>query len=59
MKMAENLYSLFNTTTETHWWFVGRRKIVISLVRKIIDGIIRPRIVDVGCGVGAPDFGER
>ena len=53
MKMAENLYSLFDATTETHWWFIGRRKIVLDLVRKIIDGIIRPRIVDVGCGAGA------
>ena len=53
MKMEENLYSLFDTTTETHWWFVGRRKIVLSLVNKIIRGINRPRIVDVGCGAGA------
>ena len=53
MKMAENLYSLFDATTETHWWFVGRRKIVLSLVRKILGGINRPRIVDVGCGAGA------
>jgi len=53
MKMKENLYSLFNTTTETHWWFVGRRKIVLSLVRKITGGIGRHAIVDVGCGAGA------
>ncbi|HDL64382.1 MAG TPA: class I SAM-dependent methyltransferase [Proteobacteria bacterium] len=53
MKMAENLYSLFDTTTETHWWFVGRRKIVLSLARQIIGGITQPVIVDVGCGAGA------
>ena len=53
MKMSENLYSLFDTTTETHWWFVGRRKIVLSLVRKIIGDFNRPRIVDIGCGAGA------
>jgi SAM-dependent methyltransferase len=63
MKMAENLYSLFNTTTETHWWFVGRRKIVLSLVKKIIGEVSRPRIVDIGCGAGATlkqleDLGE-
>jgi len=63
MKMAENLYSLFNTTTETHWWFVGRRKIVLCLVRKIISEVSRSRIVDIGCGAGATlkqleDMGE-
>ena len=53
MKMEENLYSLFNATTETHWWFVGRRKIVLDLVSKITGEIGRPRIVDIGCGAGA------
>jgi len=42
MKMAENLYSLFDATTETHWWFIGRRKIVLDLVRKITGGIGPP-----------------
>ena len=53
MRMAENLYSLFDTTVETHWWFVGRRKIVISLVKQIIGTLNCPRIVDIGCGAGA------
>lgn len=52
MRMEENLYSLFNATTESHWWFVGRRKIVINLVRKIIAGSDRPGIIDIGCGTG-------
>jgi len=53
MRMSENLYSLFDTTTETHWWFMGRRKIVLSLVRQIIGDLNRPRIVDIGCGARA------
>jgi SAM-dependent methyltransferase len=53
MKMQDNLYSIFDSTTENHWWFVGRRKIVLGLVGKIIAGRARSRIVDIGCGAGA------
>lgn len=53
MKMEENLYTSFDATMETHWWFVGRRKIVLRLVDKIIAGIANPRILDIGCGAGA------
>lgn len=53
MKMQENLYSIFDSTTENHWWFVGRRKIILGLVGKIITGNPHFRIVDIGCGAGA------
>lgn len=53
MRMQEQLYSIFDATTENHWWFVGRRKIVLNLVRKITAGDPRPRILDIGCGAGA------
>ena len=51
--MEETLYSLFDATTETHWWFVGRRKIVLRLVSELIEGSANPQILDIGCGAGA------
>ncbi len=53
MRMEEQLYSLFDATTETHWWFVGRRKIILSFVKRLVAGRPRPRIIDIGCGAGA------
>ena len=53
MKMESRLYSIFDNTVETHWWFVGRRKIILNFVKQIIGDINRPRIVDIGCGAGA------
>lgn len=40
---------------ESHWWFVGRRKILSSFVERIVKSLPReqPRILDVGCGTGA------
>ena len=40
---------------ESHWWFVGRRKILSSFVERIVTNLPReqPRILDVGCGTGA------
>ena len=49
----------------THWWFVGRRRILSSFVRRIVGNLDnpQPRILDVGCGTGAnlemlAQFGE-
>jgi SAM-dependent methyltransferase len=36
---------------ETHWWNRGRRRIVLSLLRRYLEAP-RPRILDLGCGVG-------
>jgi SAM-dependent methyltransferase len=52
MKMDETLYSLFDATEETHWWFVARRKIVLEMLRSILPPGA-PRILDVGCGTGS------
>jgi SAM-dependent methyltransferase len=49
----------------SHWWFVGRRRILASFVKRIVESVNtpHPRILDVGCGTGAnlemlADFGE-
>src|ERR1044071_1107679 len=40
---------------ETHWWYVGRRRIIRSLVERICGTLNNPNpsILDVGCGTGA------
>ncbi len=34
-----------------HWWFVGRRRIIATLVRAVGDGM-RVSVADIGCGTG-------
>ena len=64
-QMQQHLYSIMYEVEESHWWFVGRRRIIESFVRKICDDLAmeRPFILDVGCGTGAnlemlKQFGE-
>ena len=40
---------------ESHWWHVGRRRIIASFVKLICDQVSdrRARILDVECGTGA------
>ncbi len=35
-----------------HWWFVGRRRIVASLLDSALGGARDLRILDIGCGTG-------
>lgn len=54
-EMQQHTYSIMYEVEETHWWFVGRRRIISSFVEKICRelGEAHPRILDVGCGTGA------
>jgi SAM-dependent methyltransferase len=58
-EMQQHTYSIMHRIEETHWWFVGRRKIIESfLVRVCADLKASSRkeplkILDVGCGTGA------
>jgi len=36
----------------THWWFVGKRKILLTLLDKLYTQTTNIRIMDVGCGTG-------
>ncbi len=38
---------------ESHWWFVGRRRIVLSLLEKELPSGAQLDVLDAGCGGGA------
>ena len=54
-EMMPHTYPIFFELEETHWWYVGRRRIIASFVKDICARITdrRPQILDVGCGTGA------
>ena len=54
-EMQSHHYPILYQVEETHWWYVGRRQIIQSLVEKICTALNNPnpRILDVGCGTGA------
>jgi len=37
---------------DRHWWFKGRRRIVASLLRSLLDGRSGLRLLEIGCGTG-------
>jgi len=54
-EMQSHHYPILYQVEDTHWWYVGRRRIIQSLVEKIRATLktSNPRILDVGCGTGA------
>jgi len=54
-EMQSHHYPILYQVEERHWWYVGRRRIIQSLVEKICStpDNSKPRILDVGCGTGA------
>ncbi len=56
-EMQQHTYAIMDRVEEKHWWFVGRRAILETFLRQIVQNpkskIQNPRILDVGCGTGA------
>lgn len=54
-EMMEHTYPILFRVEQSHWWHIGRRRIIASFVEEICRQVNdrRPRILDVGCGTGA------
>ena len=54
-EMMQHTYPILFQVEESHWWYIGRRRIIASFVEQICREVKdrRPRILDVGCGTGA------
>lgn len=56
-EMQRHTYEIMNRVEDSHWWFVGRRRILQSFLEQIHSKLETQnsplKILDVGCGTGA------
>jgi SAM-dependent methyltransferase len=54
-EMMGHTYPILYEVEQSHWWHVGRRRIIAEFVEEICGRVTNrpPRILDVGCGTGA------
>lgn len=48
--MEPNLYSEISRVEMNHWWFIGRRHILHSLISRFSPSDTKLRICEIGCG---------
>jgi SAM-dependent methyltransferase len=50
--MLQHEYEVMHAREMSHWWFRGRRGILVDLLRRASRGAAQPLILDFGCGTG-------
>lgn len=50
--MNIEMYRLFSSVQQRHWWFVARRKIVVHMIARHFQTPDDSRVLDIGCGAG-------
>lgn len=50
--MERAAYSAMDAVERSHWWYVGRRKVLASLIDRNVSLPPNPRLLDAGCGTG-------
>jgi SAM-dependent methyltransferase len=50
--MDRSAYAGMNAVESRHWWFVARRTIIDTLIRRLIDPAPAAKILEAGCGTG-------
>lgn len=51
--MNRNEYELVSEVQDRHWWWLGRERIMETLIERFLNTTKKLRIADVGCGFGA------
>lgn len=60
--MDRAVYQAMAEDEDHHWWFVGRRRVLSGLIRRMVELPVDARVLDAGCGSGGnlemlADFG--
>ena len=50
--MDDSEYESMARVEATHPWFVNRRRLIRGLVRQFASHLVRPHVLDAGCGTG-------
>ncbi|WP_092131112.1 bifunctional 2-polyprenyl-6-hydroxyphenol methylase/3-demethylubiquinol 3-O-methyltransferase UbiG [Polaromonas sp. YR568] len=50
--MDKNFYRIFFEVQKRHWWFVGKKNVVLDLISRLVPKTEHPTILDIGCGSG-------
>ena len=50
--MQSIMYDQFNKFEDDHWWFQGRKDIILSLIDRYYKPGAHSKVLDIGCGTG-------
>lgn len=50
--MERIIYDRMAALDQTHWWYVARRRVLSSVIRRIVKPPENARILEIGCGTG-------